>query len=182
MISVRLFSGTWRDRAALVAYKLSDRSILLIEVLSGDILGLLPQRWCGVFLAALCIWILGCSANVPSNGPVAGGQLRGSVHGGQQPVTGASIQLYAAGTTGYGTSATALLTSPVVTDSSGSFSITGDYTCPSSTSQLYLVATGGNPGLAAGTNNAALALMAALGPCSLHGGQYTLDPKCIHFD
>ena len=105
--------------------------------------------------------------------------MRGSVHGGQQPVTGASIQLYAAGTTGYGTSATALLTSPVVTDSSGSFSITGDYTCPSSTSQLYLVATGGNPGLVAGTNNAALALMAALGPCSLHGGQYTLDPNAF---
>ncbi len=142
-------------------------------------LGLVPQRWCGVFVTALCVLILGCSANVPSNGPVGGGQLRGSVHGGQQPVTGASIQLYAAGTTGYGTSATALLTSPVVTDSSGSFSITGDYTCPSSTSQLYLVATGGNPGLAAGTNNAALALMAALGPCSLHGNQYTLDPNAF---
>ena len=142
-------------------------------------LGLVPQRWCGVFVTALCVWILGCSANVSSNGPVGGGQLRGTVHGGQQPVTGASIQLYAAGTTGYGTSATALLTSPVVTDGSGSFSITGDYTCPSSTSQLYLVATGGNPGLAAGTNNAALALMAALGPCSLHGSQYTLDPNAF---
>jgi hypothetical protein len=31
---------------------------------------------------------------------------------------------------------------------------------------LYVVATGGNPGLAAGTDNAALALMAALGPCN----------------
>jgi hypothetical protein len=42
---------------------------------------------------------------------------------------------------------------------------------------LYIVATGGNPGLAPGTNNAAIALMAALGPCSLHGGGYTLDPN-----
>jgi hypothetical protein len=42
---------------------------------------------------------------------------------------------------------------------------------------LYIVATGGNPGLAPGTNNVAIALMAALGPCSLHGGGYTLDPN-----
>jgi hypothetical protein len=65
----------------------------------------------------------------------------------------------------------------VISDATGSFSITGDYTCPSSTSQLYIVATGGNPGLAPGTNNAAIALMAALGPCNLYGSQYTLDPN-----
>jgi hypothetical protein len=121
----------------------------------------------------------GCGVNVASNGSVAGGQLRGMVHGGQQPVSGASIQLYAAATTGYGASATPLLTSTVTSDSTGSFTITGDYTCPSSTSQLYIVAKGGNPGLAPGTNNAALALMAALGPCSLHGGQLTLDPNAF---
>ncbi|HWW96180.1 MAG TPA: NHL repeat-containing protein [Edaphobacter sp.] len=65
----------------------------------------------------------------------------------------------------------------MITDANGGFTITGDYTCPSSSSQLYIVATGGNPGLPPGTNNAAIALMAALGPCSLHGGQYTLDPN-----
>jgi hypothetical protein len=92
-------------------------------------------------------------------------------------VAGANLQLYAAATMGYGASATPLLTSAVTTDTSGSFTITGDYTCPSSTSQLYLVATGGNPGLAPGTNNSALALMVALGPCSLFGAQYTLDPN-----
>ena len=31
---------------------------------------------------------------------------------------------------------------------------------------VYLVATGGNPGLASGTNNQAIALMAALGRCN----------------
>jgi hypothetical protein len=138
---------------------------------------LLPQRLCGFFLIALCLSILGCSPNVPSTSPVAGGRLRGNIHGGQQPITGSTIQLYAAGTTGYGTSATALLSSLVVSDATGSFTITGDYTCPSSSSQLYIVATGGNPGLGPGTNNAAIALMAALGPCSLHGSQYTLDPN-----
>jgi hypothetical protein len=44
-------------------------------------------------------------------------------------------------------------------------SIEGDYTCPSATSLVYVVAVGGNPGLAAGTNNTALTLMAALGAC-----------------
>ena len=138
-----------------------------------------PLRLCSLSLAALSLTILGCSANVPSNSPLAGGQLRGNIHGGQQPVSGASLQLYAAGTTGYGSAATPLLSSPVVSDASGSFTITGDYTCPSSTSQLYIVATGGNPGLAPGTNNSALALMTALGPCSLHGSQYTLDPNAF---
>ncbi len=138
---------------------------------------LLPHRLCGIFLTALSISILGCGANVASINPIAGGQLRGNVHGGQQPISGSSLQLYAAATTGYGAAATALLSSPVVSDANGGFTITGDYTCPSSTSQLYIVATGGNPGLAPGTNNAAIALMAALGPCSLHGGGYTLDPN-----
>ena len=70
-----------------------------------------------------------------------------------------------------------LLTSSVTSDANGLFTITGQYTCPNASSQLYIVATGGNPGLAVPTNNASLALMAAIGPCSLHGGQYTLDPN-----
>ena len=89
--------------------------------------------------------------------------LRGHVHGGQQPISGAAIQLYAAGSTGYGSPATALLTSPVLTATDGSFDITGDYTCPSAGSQVYLVATGGDAG--AGTNPASN-LVAALGACS----------------
>ena len=91
--------------------------------------------------------------------------LRGIVHGGQQPVSGASIQLYAAGTTGYGSAATGLLTTPVTSGAGGNFTITGLYNCPSASTQVYLVATGGNPGLAAGTNNADLAMMTALGSC-----------------
>jgi hypothetical protein len=140
---------------------------------------LLSKRLSVIFPAALCLSILGCGTNIASNSPLAGGQLRGKLHGGEQPVSGASIQLYTAGTTGYGSSATPLLASPVVSDASGGFTITGDYTCPSSSSELYLVATGGNPGLAPGTNNPAIALMAALGPCSLHGGQLTLDPNAF---
>jgi trimeric autotransporter adhesin len=89
----------------------------------------------------------------------------GLVHGGQQPVTGATIQLYAVGTTGDGSASTPLLSPAPVTDAQGSFNISGTYTCPSPSSLVYIVASGGNPGLTPGTNNAAISLMAALGPC-----------------
>jgi streptogramin lyase len=86
--------------------------------------------------------------------------------GGQQPVSGASILLYAAGTNGVGAAAGNLLApNTVTTDANGSFGITGDYTCPSATTQVYLVAQGGNPGLPSGEDNPALLLMAALGNC-----------------
>ena len=145
--------------------------------------------WSSMQMAALSVAMLyfsvRCGTSLTfSRSPLVAGSLRGSIHGGQQPISGAHIQLYAAGTTGNGMAGGELIEAPVVaapvaTDANGNFTITGDYTCPSSSSQLYIIATGGNPGLAAGTNNSALALMAALGPCSLHGGQYTLDPNSL---
>lgn len=169
-------------------YTLCRTGVLIAEVMTVTVSAYPPpqlclplsRRLCGVCVTALCVLMIGCGAGGPSSGPLAGGGLRGRLHGGQQAVFGASVQLYAAGTTGYGSAATAL-GSPVTTDSSGSFTIPAGYTCPSSTSQLYVVATGGNPGLTAGTNNAALAEMSAVGPCSLHGGQYTLDPNSFIF-
>ncbi len=113
--------------------------------------------------------ISGCISglNKTSSTPPITGQfaLQGMVHGGQQPITGATIQLYSVGTTADGAAATPLVGSKVLTSPSGSFSITSAYTCPSTTAQVYLTATGGNPGLANGTNNNAIALMAALGSC-----------------
>lgn len=91
--------------------------------------------------------------------------VRGSVHGGQQPVAGSAIQLYAVGLSGGGSSSTPLLATTVSTDAGGSFSITGNYTCPTAESQVYVVARGGNPGLSAGSNNPAISLAAALGTC-----------------
>jgi hypothetical protein len=89
------------------------------------------------------------------------------VHGGEQPVSGAIIQLYAVGATGDGSAAKALITSTTVTtDTNGSFNITGLFKCPTNSSLVYLVASGGNPGLATGTNNSAINLMAVLGKCS----------------
>ena len=112
---------------------------------------------CGIGLAP--------SLNEAASGTAGMGRIQGAVHGGQQPVSGSTIQLYAVTTEGYDAPATAMLTVPVTSTANGSFSITGDYTC-TGVDQVYIVATGGNPGLAGNTNSGALALMAALGSCS----------------
>lgn len=91
--------------------------------------------------------------------------LSGRVVGGQQPVSGAGVQLYAVSLLADGANSTPLLTTTVSTDSLGRFTITGSYTCPTPSTLVYIAATGGNPGLAPGTNNSALSLITALGPC-----------------
>ncbi|HMH13091.1 MAG TPA: NHL repeat-containing protein [Edaphobacter sp.] len=91
--------------------------------------------------------------------------LSGTLYGGQQPISGSTVTMYAAGTTGYGTGATSILSGSghVMTDANGGFSLASGYSCPSPTSQVYLVASGGNTG--SGVNNKAV-LMAALGNCN----------------
>jgi len=148
------------------------------------------MRSAAVFLGlAALLLVSGCSA-IPNSGtqsivmtPAFLG-AHGTVFGGQQPVTGATIQLWQVGTSGYGSTASALIGATVTTSdgtgtmdsnanagnvnntlSAGSFTITGDYTCPSASTLVYLTATGGNPGMTSGTNNSALVLVAALGQC-----------------
>src|ERR1019366_2511899 len=81
--------------------------------------------------------------NEAASGSAGNGRIQGAVHGGQQPVSGSTVQLYAVTTEGYNAPATALLTVPVTSAASGSFSITGDYSC-TGVDQVYIVATGGN--------------------------------------
>jgi len=142
----------------------------------------------GSVLAAAAL--TGCSGGstmiAPQNTMSVAAGLHGTVHGGQQPVTGASIYLFAAGARGYGSGSASLLNSSVTTDNpagggqdgsgnwyaktagDGSFVITNAWSCPASPapSYLYILAVGGNPGQGSGQTNANLALMAALGPCS----------------
>jgi len=61
-----------------------------------------------------------------------------------------------------------LLSGAVTTDTKGDFTISGSFSCPSTSSQVYLIAKGGNAGT--GDNNQAV-LMTALGNCS------SLDPN-----
>ena len=130
----------------------------------------LPARRVTLLVAAFAATSLlsGCSLapTASSSSSTSSYHLAGQAKGGQQPVSGATIQLYAAGSGGNASAATPLLTSPVLTDSNGNFSITGDYTCPAATTQVYITATGGNPGLPPGSTNPALALLTVLGDCS----------------
>jgi hypothetical protein len=116
-----------------------------------------------VALLASVSFLAGCSGFV-SDAPtesVAGALLKGNVIGGQNPVNGATVQLYTAASNGYGAAASPL-GAAVMTNSGGVFTL-GAYTCPASPNdQAYIVASGGNPGSG---SNANLALMAALGPC-----------------
>ncbi len=75
------------------------------------------------------------------------------------------MQLYAAGTNGYGSAATPLLSTPVTTDASGGFTINSGFTCPTPSTVIYLVVSGGNPGLPLLADNRALVLMEILGTC-----------------
>ena len=96
----------------------------------------------------------------------------GKIMGGQQPISGATIQLYAVATAGDGSPATKLLTSTVTSGSDGTFSLTGYYTCPVSNPYVYLLATGGNANF--GTNSS-IGIIAALGQCkSLTPSTYIL--------
>jgi streptogramin lyase len=85
---------------------------------------------------------------------------------GQQPLIGASVELYAMGASGDGSNGVALLPNALTTNSSGAFSVTAGYDCPSSGSQLYLVARGGKPGSAAAADNNSITLLTVLGVCN----------------
>ena len=131
---------------------------------------------------SLPVLLTGCAVGTLS-GPTAqpGVSIQGTVHGGQQPISGAHIYLLAANTTGNGgpgiapSSSNASLSllsagstgtadsigAYVTSNASGAFSITGDYTCTPNT-QVYLYALGGSSGAG---NNPSSGLMAALGNC-----------------
>jgi hypothetical protein len=104
------------------------------------------------------------SSTSGSSGSGSAVHLSGTVLGGQQPISGSAVSIYAAGTSGYGTGAKSLLSgsTSVVTDAKGKFTITSNVNCPSANAQIYLIATGGDAG--SGKNNQAV-LMTALGNC-----------------
>jgi trimeric autotransporter adhesin len=135
-------------------------------------LALVQKHWfssrvaCGFFLLSFLLG--GCAQNQPATmtEPLV---RHSSVHGGQQPVVGATLVLYTVGMTGDGSPATSIMTSGVTSDANGGFDLAGTFTCPSPQALVYIAATGGNPGLSPGANNTAIALMAALGPCNSLG-------------
>lgn len=137
------------------------------------------MRICWAAVLFSCALLLsGCAgmpvANTIENTSVQGAALQGRVHGGQNPIAGAHVYLYASNTAGYGKVSISVLTSAsgttqdgsgnyyVTTDSNGMWTITGNYTCPNSYTTTYIFAVGGNPG--AGANSAAV-LVAPVRDC-----------------
>jgi hypothetical protein len=97
--------------------------------------------------------------------------LSGEVLSGLTPVSNSTVQIYevSAVGAGYGAAAQPVQQNGAVvtatTNSTGDWSYPA-FTCVRGVDELYVVADGGNPGLASGTNNTALTLMAALGTCN----------------
>lgn len=134
---------------------------------------------CGIsMLAAFALTGCGVSTSAPVVAVVpnpvssasAGVGISGVVHGGQQPIANSRVQLLAVGSAGYGVGATyttgtdLLGSATVLTDVNGKFSLPS-YTCPSATTNVYLLVTGGNP-VVGQPANPNLAMMAAFGPCN----------------
>jgi hypothetical protein len=137
----------------------------------------------------VCGLLSGCDLNSTSAPTASAGvAIQGRVFGGQQPIVGANVYVFAANTTGYGGAgiaasannasisllndvpgSTTLDTSGgatngdyyVTTGAGGAFSITGDYTCTPN-QQVYLYALGGDTGAG---NNPVAGQLALLGNC-----------------
>jgi streptogramin lyase len=141
-----------------------------------------PAAASSLFAATLlCVAALsGCGGNVtqsvttvvtppptppPVSGTYSGASFTGTAMAGKQPLVGATVQLYAAGTSGDGIAAGNLLAPTLTTDNNGAFTVPTGYTCPIATSQVYAIAKGGSPGASAPTNSA-IAIMVALGACN----------------
>jgi hypothetical protein len=91
------------------------------------------------------------------------------VHGGNQPLVGAAITLYAAGTNGYGGPATVIAKG--ISNWRGQI-IYYYFKKPSGNPQTYIVALGGNAGKG---RNPAIGLSAALGPYYSIPSKYVVD-------
>jgi hypothetical protein len=115
-----------------------------------------------IALAALAMAGCGGPVSGPTTPAVTAGTatFTGRVHGGQQPIVGAFVHLYAAGGPTYGGSIGEFGTA--LTDATGSFNMTTALNCQANL-LVYMVAIGGNPGV--GTSNTNIAEMATLGFC-----------------
>jgi hypothetical protein len=94
----------------------------------------------------------------------------GRAMAGTQPIAGATVQLYAAGTAGNGSVGTALLGSTLTTDAAGAFTVPAGYACPAAASQLYIIVRGA-------AANPAITLATPIGACNqlASGAQFVIN-------
>ena len=118
---------------------------------------------CALLLSSVGV-LSGCSlVTIAYHPPVPSITIAGTIRGGQRPITGANVQLWAVGSTGYGSASTLL--GSVASDTSGQFSVSAAIdTCPQADTPIYITSTGGDPGV--GSDNSAIAMAAPAGTCS----------------
>jgi hypothetical protein len=106
--------------------------------------------------------------------------FEGTVYGGHQPIGGATVNLYAAGTGGYGLGSTLLAQTTTDTVGTGIFTFSqvptqpgtlgNTYACPTASTEIYITVVGGDPrgGDVTGNvqSNSAILLLAGIGQCS----------------
>ena len=95
----------------------------------------------------------------------AGPSFQVTSQAGIKPIAGASVQLYAAGTSGNGSAPAALLPVALTSSASGAVTVAAGYVCPAANSPLYVVSRGGTVNGATGPN-ANITLMTAIGACN----------------
>jgi len=149
-----------KEGALMRTFNFSGKSPILIQGLAV------------VIASASMVLAAGCGANstigrtAVTGNQATKGVINGRVHGGRQPITGATVTLWEAGNSGYFSSAISLATT--TTDGSGNFNFqtNAPYTCPTSGSGiLYMTAKGGVT-TTGGVNNPWANLIAGLGPCA----------------
>jgi len=118
-------------------------------------------------LAGLSVSLLLTGCGFGSQGVDLGlpsGEISGRVMGGQSPIAGSTMSIYAFGSGGYGLAGSELATTTSKNDGSFTFN---SFPCPQSNTPLYMLSSGGNTG---GGNNPSAVLAVTLGPCgSLNG-------------
>jgi len=129
-------------------------------------------------VAVVALTVTGCSFDASQNAVSTSADLTGIIHGGPNPVKGATVTLYATQSNGYG--GAGLQLAQTTTDSNGGFLFNASsYTCPAG-QQAYVTSAAGNTG--ANTANANSLLMAAIGPCSSLGSSTVIwidEPSTI---
>ena len=110
------------------------------------------------------------------NGVSGGVPFQVTVLAGSKPIAGATLQLYAPGTAGNGSTPTALLSPAVTTNASGVATIPTTYNCLGSSPLVYAVSTGGTVS-GASSANSNISLLSALGVCSsiASGAKFVAD-------
>lgn len=130
---------------------------------------------CSVTTLFPALILAGCGVDQTSSmvtSDTASPAITGRAFGGQQPVVGATIEVVAMGTSGYGSVATVVASTPTLAGGVFSFPA-GAYTCDATNptgplqadTPMYLLGVAGNPGLPPGSNNPSAVEAAALGPC-----------------